>query len=134
MASQSLQLLSKRVSFITLHASGLDGPRQRQRLIVRKQPLPSWLSPYAAYVGPEHCVLLVSMGRAALGSSIRIRSIVSYARTAQRSAFACVYVEEAAIRGLGARAAAPVHVVRCSALPQDVRFVELPVRSSASSA
>jgi hypothetical protein len=129
LAAPLLELRSQRVPFITLHASGLDGPRQRQRVLVRRQPWPAWLSPYVAYLRPEHCVLLVSMGRAVLGSQTRIQSIVVYSGTAGRSPFACVYVEEVAARGHAGRVAAPVHVVRCASLPSDVRFVELSPRS-----
>jgi hypothetical protein len=68
MASPTLAVLSQRVPFITLHASGLDGPRQRQRLIAREQRLPPRLQHYAAYVGPEHCVIVIATGRAALGA------------------------------------------------------------------
>ncbi|HVY29608.1 MAG TPA: hypothetical protein VHB79_23775 [Polyangiaceae bacterium] len=120
-----LTVLSSRQPFVTLHASGLDGPKTRQRVICRDQETPPWLAAYARYVEPGQVLLAVAMGRARLGATTRIRSIVTFKPQRGREPFTCVYVEEDAREGTAARVAAPVHIVRCDALPRQVRFVEV---------
>jgi hypothetical protein len=121
-----LTVLSRSQPFITLHASDLDGPKTRQRVICRDQETPPWLAAYAHYVEPGRVLLAVAMGRARLGATTRIRSIVTFAPQRGREPFSCIYVEEdAGAAGAAARLAAPVHIVRCGALPRQVRFVEV---------
>lgn len=131
MSHPSLTVASKRLPFVTLHASDLDGPRTRQRLLCYGRPERDWLVPYAAHVGVGQVMIAVGMGRAALGATTRVRSIVSFAPFQGREPFACIYVEEHAGPATGARLAAPVHIVRCAGLPARFRFVEIvPARAT----
>lgn len=120
-----LTVLSKKQSFITLHASGLDGPKTRQRLVCRDESVPEWLSTYAPYFRLGRVIIAVAMGRTRLGSVTRIRSIVSFTPLHGQEPFACVYVEEQAGGESSTRTAAPVHIVGCPQLPKIVRFVEV---------
>jgi hypothetical protein len=120
-----LTVLSRSQPFITLHASALDGPKTRQRVICRDQHTPPWLAAYARYIQPGQVLLAVAMGRARLGATTRIRSIVTFTPQRGRQPFTCIYVEEDAGAGTADRVAAPVHIVRCGALPGPLRFVEV---------
>jgi hypothetical protein len=119
-------VLSRQLPFVTLHASDLGGPGARQRVLWQQGPVPSWLSSWCCLVGLGQSLVAVAMGRARLGSTTRIKSIISYAPTDAHPAFAHIYVEETELAGGPARSAAPIHVVRCLALPRGVRFVEVP--------
>ena len=128
----NLTFASVHVPFVTVHASDLDGPRNRERLMCRGRPARSWLAPYAAHLAGSQVMLVVAMGRAALGATTRIRSIIKFAPSGSGSTFACVYVEESAGPAGRPRGASPVHVVGCRDLPDDVRFVEVkPTRAAA---
>jgi hypothetical protein len=116
--------LSRTQGFVTLYSSDLDGPRARQRAVARDASVPEWLSAFSRDVQSGLTVVAVAMGRARLGSTTRIRSIVIYPAAVSGHEVAYVYVEEREVKGTTARTAAPIHVVRCLALPRDVRFVE----------
>jgi hypothetical protein len=81
---------------------------------------------YAALIGPGFDLVVGAMGRARLGSSTRIQSIVVYPAQHEMPQIAYVYVEEREARDSAVRDAAPIHVVRCARLPKNVRFVEVP--------
>jgi hypothetical protein len=123
--SPVLAILSRQLPVVTLHASDLDGPKARQRVLWQRGPLPSWLSSWCRYLCLGQSLVVVAMGRARLGSTTRIKAIVSYAPTQGHPPFAHIYVEETAQAGSSPRSAAPIHVVRCAALPERVRFVEV---------
>jgi hypothetical protein len=124
-APRHLTLFSRQQALVTLHASELGGPRARQRLIYRGGPLPTWLEAYAPFLGPGQTLVAVAMGRVRLGSTTKIRSIITYPAVAGRPASAYIYVEETECGSRAERSAAPVHIVRCEALPQQVQFVEV---------
>lgn len=127
MSPFSLTVLSRRISFETLHASDLDGPKTRQRVLVQNRAVPSWLSSHAPRLGPGQTLIAVSTGKARTGARIRVQSVVVFSPPG-RAPFACVYVEESTGTESLARTAAPVQVVRCEALPESVRFVEVSAR------
>lgn len=123
--SPLVTVLSRQHPFVTLHASDLDGPKARQRVLWQRGPVPSWLSAWCGYLSLGQSLVAVAMGRTLLGSATHIKSIVSYAPTDARPAFAHIYVEETEAPGRSPRLAAPIHIVRCSALPERVRFIEV---------
>lgn len=123
--SPHLLVLSRQHPLVTLHASDLDGPKVRQRILWQRGPVPSWLSSWCCYLSLGQSLVAVAMGRVRLGSRTRINSIVSYAATDTRPPFAHIYVEETEPAGGGPRSAAPIHIVRCATLPQRVRFIEV---------
>ena len=111
--------------FVTVTYSDLSGPSQRQRLVLRGQPVPRRLESLMVQVRLGHHVVVAAMGRACIGSSTRIRSIVVYPARCDAPEVAYVYVEEIDEGLRCAREAAPIHVVRCAPLPGRVRFVEV---------
>ena len=123
--SQPPSLLSRTHPFITLHASNVDGPRTRHRLVWRGGPVPDWLTAYAPYGGLGQSLIVVTMGRARLGSSTRIQSVVVYPARPEGPEMAYVYVEETQLKTALSRNGHPIHVVRCAPLPKEVRFVEV---------
>jgi hypothetical protein len=124
-SSPLLIVLSRQHPFVTLHASDLDGPKVRERVLWQRGPVPTWLSSWCCYLSLGQSLVAVAMGRKRVGSTTRIKSIVSYAPTDARPAFAHIYVEERETPGRSPRSAAPFHIVRCSALPERVRFIEV---------
>ena len=118
--------LSRAHPFVTVVLSDLEGPSQRQRLVLRERPLPDWLQNHASLLGPSFDCVVAAMGRARLGSHTRIQSIVVYPAQPNAPETAYVYVVEREAAGRAARDAAPAHVVRCAKLPKVVRFVEVP--------
>lgn len=118
--------------FVTLLLSDLNGPNKRQRLVMGEAPLPDWLRGQSLLFGPGFGFVVAAMGKARLGSRTRIQSIVVYPAQLEVPEIAYVYIEEHTAGGRGARAAAPVHVVRCAPLPRTVRFVEVLPQSRAS--
>jgi hypothetical protein len=125
-APSPLTVLSRACPFVTLGASDLGGPAVRRRVVSGAFGLPDWLREWSRYLELGHSLVAVAMGRSRLGSTTKIRSIVAFAASAARPAFAHVYVEELEATGPAPREGAPLHVVRCAKLPRDVHFVELP--------
>jgi hypothetical protein len=123
--------LSRAHSYVTVLLSDLNGPSERQRLVVRERPLPDWLRDQAPLFGAGFDCVVASMGKASLGSRTRIQSIVVYPARGDVPEVAYVYVEEREADSRAKRDAAPVHVVRCAKLPKVVRFVEVSQRSPA---
>jgi hypothetical protein len=124
--SPPLTVLSRRWPFVTLAASDLTGPPSRQRVVASVARLPAWLQEWSPHLTLGQALVAVTMGRARLGSTIRIRSIVRFAADRGRPAFAHIYVEEVEGAGTAPRTGAPLHVVRCSKLPNQIRFIEVP--------
>jgi hypothetical protein len=124
-----LALCSRACPFVTLRASDIGGPSTRQRVLARRSELPSWLTEWSSQLALGQNLVAVAMGRAGLGSTTRIRSIVSFPARSGRAPFAHVYVEEIEASRSSPPGGAPFHVVRCGALPSYVRFIEL-VRST----
>ncbi len=122
-------VLSRSHPFSTVRFSDLEGPSRRQRLVLRQGPLPSWLREHAALLGPGFDCVVAAMGKARLGSQTRIQSIVVYPAQADRPEAAYVYVTEHEAQARATPSVFPVHVVRCTKLPQTVHFVEIPPSS-----
>lgn len=112
--------------FLTVLCSDLGGPRRRQRLVLRGGRPPEWLCGAISDLPEGECVIVVAGGRLKAGSTIRVRSIVVFRERAGAPEAAYVYVEEWDCGARLTERATPFHVVRCAALPPDVRFVEVP--------
>jgi hypothetical protein len=121
-----LTVLSQTCPFVTLAASDLTGPPSRQRVLARAAHLPDWLRAWERYVTLGQTLVAVSMGRARLGSTIRISSIIRFAATNGRPAFSHIYVQELEVDSGAPRSGAPIHVIRCAMLPTHTRFIEVP--------
>ena len=118
--------LSRALPLVTVLLSDLEGPSQRQRLVLREGRLPDWLRDHASVLGPSFDCVVAAMGKARLGSQTHIQSVVVYPAQPHAPETAYVYVTEREAGGRATRDAAPVHVVRCAKLPAMVRFVEVP--------
>lgn len=129
-APPTLPLLrSTKRAIIMVYASELNGPRTRHRLVLRRgQAIPDWLRSFVPYVGSAHDLIVCAMGRARVGSSTRICSVVIYPRRGATPETAFVYVEELDVGSTPLRDACPIHVVLCSALPELVHFIEVPLQ------
>lgn len=118
-------VISRARPFATIFLSDFGGRRTRQRLIVRGEPVPAWLSGLVPRVPPGETVVVAARGRAKGGATTRIRSIIVYPARQGVPELAYVYVEEWDTGARPSDSGAPFHVVRCAELPPDVRFVEI---------
>jgi hypothetical protein len=121
-------LTSRAHAFATVVLSDFGGPRSRQRLVLVDGFIPSWLSGFVPRVHAAETVIAVAAGRAKSASTTRVRSIIVYAATGSGPETAYIYVEEGPTGASVSEPSKPFHVVRCSALPDHVRFVEVSQR------
>ena len=128
-----LILTSRARPFATVVQSDFGGPRSRQRLVVSDSFIPAWLSAFVRQFHATETIIAVAGGRAKEALTTRVQAIIVYPATGAAPETAYVYLEE---RFTGAQVSdptAPFHVVRCSALPEHVRFVEVPQRGHRAS-
>ena len=92
--------------------------------------MPSWVRCFVPGVPPGETIVAIAGGRARRAGTTRIRSIIVYPARESVPEIAYVYVEEWPTGARLAEGSAPFHVVRCSALPDRVRFIEVPCRDS----
>jgi hypothetical protein len=116
--------------FATVVLSDFDGPRGRDRHVLRGEPMPGWVRSFVPRTPVGETVVAVAGGRAKGACTTRIRSIIVYPARASVPEIAYVYVEEWPTGARVTGGSAPFHIVRCGALPERVRFVEVPQRDS----
>ena len=93
--------------------------------------IPAWLCAFVPRVYPSETVIAVASGRAKEPSTTHVRSIIVYPARDLAPDVAYVYIEEWPTGARVAEPCMPFHVIRCAALPERVRFVEVPCGSSA---
>jgi hypothetical protein len=126
--TNALVLTSEARPFATVVLSDFDGPRVRRREVLREDPLPGWVRCFVPRVPTSETIVAIAGGRVRGASTTRIRSIIVYPARESVPAIAYIYVEESLTGARVAGGSAPFHVARCSALPERVRFVEVPQR------
>ncbi|MEI9936617.1 MAG: hypothetical protein WDO69_05270 [Pseudomonadota bacterium] len=123
-----LVLASRARPFATVVQSDFGGPRSRQRLVVSDGFIPAWLFKFTREIPATETVIAVAGGRAKDAVTTRVRAIIVYPATEFAPEIAYVYLEEWLTGAEVSERSAPFHVVRCAALPEHVRFVEVPQR------
>jgi len=88
--------------------------------------MPDWVRCFVPRVPTGESVVAIAGGRVRGASTTRVRSIIVYPTRGTEPEIAYVYVEEWLTGARVAEGSAPFHIVRCSALPARVRFVEVP--------
>ncbi len=122
-------LTSRAQPFATVILSDLGGPRSRQRLVLADGFIPTWLCAFVRQAYADETIIAVAAGRARQASTTRVRAIICYPARELMPEIAYVYVEERLTYAKLSEPSAPFHVVRCSTLPERVRFVEVPPQS-----